>query len=1077
MMTSRLLLSSLGMLLAALSLPNPLQNRAVAMEKEGSDPLRAGVPIHFKAGQPGFVTLVMEDKDGNRLKNLVFDHPVQAGDNIIYWDGSSLAGVAAPGSYQVRGIFHEGIVPRLEYSFYSPGTPPWPTSDGTGAWLADHTAPASALFLPEGSPWQAGDTKPVVLLGADSAEAGNALMWVDLDGHKLGGTKIRGWNGGIALARDIGSKGNPDHVAYTVFVENPSRDFGVKNPGALEVYIITKTGLQSLGKVTGGIHVHDAFRELVGLAACNGLLLLSNPAANELVAFDVRGSVKAPFATIKVGALGGIGFEPDGKLLVASGGAIKRFSIANDWKSLNLLGGEVVVASSSLQAPKQILEQEKEIYVSDWGACHQVKVFDATSGKLVRIIGKPGGPQIGAYDEHRMAHPLGICVDSKGVLWVAEEDYLPKRISRWDSKTGSFINAWYGPTQYGGGGFVDPKDKSRAYYPSVGNPGSMGLLEFKVDLKTGDSKLSAVRYRYPDPLNDVISYGGYPPKPIFFPADMIPIGSHGGTAPGQTFYLKGRQYFTNSYNTYWYNQSPNTTLWILEDGACRPIASCGWVGSNVHRWPALDAPAIKPRIPAGRPEGVFYTWTDRNHDHAVQPEEINFLRPGVAGYGGVVFQPDLSIISGGPFQLPVKEIDEKGVPDYDLSLMKLVSQTFAKGDVAMSPDGWFVVDCAGFKDGQQRWNFPTRDATTPPAGPGEIQVPKRMLGYPVKSAKGEAGYLVARYSYMGEIYIYSTDGILVATLGSDARLAPFWPYRQAKPGMSITGLSFDAENFWPFMFGLEDGNVYLSLGKWHSSIARLDGLDKVRRIDLGKIDVSAAMIAATAPARSEQASNDAMRDQVTLPALQAVVDGDLSEWPSKGWAPINTKSSFQAGLSGDKLVVAYRTDQSQLLLNSASEYPFAFTQGGGLDLMLRTSGTSADKNPLPGDIRLFVTKKAGNVLAVLYRQKAVRAGNRQTFASPVGQVTFDDVKDVSSEVEVASAGSNYEFSVPVSVLGLNDPAGKTFRGDAGMVLSDGVRARARMYWHNKWDSMCADVPSEARLNPGQWGLFKFTPNP
>jgi hypothetical protein len=61
----------------------------------------------------------------------------------------------------------------------------------------------------------------------------------------------------------------------------------------------------------------------------------------------------------------------------------------------------------------------------------------------------------------------------------------------------------------------------------------------------------------------------------------------------------------------------------------------------------------------------------------------------------------------------------------------------------------------------------------------------------------------------------------------------------------------------------------------------------------------------------------------------------------------------------------------------------------------------------------------------------------------------------------------------LSVLGLKDPVGKTFRGDAGLVLSDGARARARIYWHNKWDSMAADVPSEARLNPGQWGLFKF----
>jgi hypothetical protein len=96
---------------------------------------------------------------------------------------------------------------------------------------------------------------------------------------QLNGTKIRGWNGGIALARDIGSQGNPDHVAYTVFVDNPSRDFGIKDPGGLEVYVITKTGLEPLAKVTGGIQIHDGFRELVGMAAYNGLLLLSNPAA------------------------------------------------------------------------------------------------------------------------------------------------------------------------------------------------------------------------------------------------------------------------------------------------------------------------------------------------------------------------------------------------------------------------------------------------------------------------------------------------------------------------------------------------------------------------------------------------------------------------------------------------------------------------------------------------------------------------------------------------------------------------------------------------------------------------------
>jgi len=512
-----------------------------------------GIPIHYHAERVGFVTLVLEDASGSRIKNLVFDHPVKAGDNVIAWDGTAANSTAAPGRYHVRGFFHGEIVPHLQYSIYSPGTPPWPNDEGTGAWLADHTAPAAALFLPQGASWPAKTGGPAVLLGADAAEAGNALMWVDLDGRKLAGTKIRGWNGGIALARDLGTNPNHDHVAYTVYVTNPSRDFGVKDPGGLQVYILTKTGLQPLDKVVGGIQTHDAFRELVGLAAYDGLLLLASPAANELVAFDVRGDRRAPFARLAVPKLGAIAFEPDGHLLVSTGGAIVRYSVKNDWSSLGLADAKPVVPSSSLQAPKQILAEGGEIYVTDWGTSHQVKVFNADSGKLARVIGRPGGPQLGDYDELRMAHPMGMAIDSKGALWVAEEDYLPKRISRWDAKSGRFLNAWYGPTQYGGGGFVDPKDLTRAYYPSIGNPGSMGLLEFKVDTATGASRMTGVRYRYPDPRNDMISYGGYPTAPIFFPNDMIPVGSHGGITPAQTFYRNGHQYFTDSYNGYWYS--------------------------------------------------------------------------------------------------------------------------------------------------------------------------------------------------------------------------------------------------------------------------------------------------------------------------------------------------------------------------------------------------------------------------------------------------------------------------------------------------------------------------------------------
>ena len=348
-----------------------------------------------------------------------------------------------------------------------------------------------------------------------------------------------------------------------------------------------------------------------------------------------------------------------------------------------------------------------------------------------------------------------------------------------------------------------------------------------------------------------------------------------------------------------------------------------------------------------------------------------------------------------------------------------------------------------------------------------------MLGYPVRSASGEAGYMVARYSYMGEIYVYTTDGLLVTTLGGDTRTSPFWPYPQQKIGMPITGLSFEAEQFWPFMFGEDDGNVYLAVGKWHASIVRLDGLDTVQRVDLGYIKVTEDDLVGAAALRDEASVKDKLRSEIDVHHLSGGISASPDRWPTDDWANIDANSSFQLGTDGKNLIVFYRTNQPQLLRDSAAEFPFVFTQGGGLDLMVRPQGPSDERQVQVGDARLFVTERDGKLLAVLYRQKSDKPGNRVTFASPVSEVGFDDVEDVSDRVQLAEDGGNYEIAVPLSLLGLDPSKGKVYRGDVGLVLSDGVRAQARVYWHNKADAMTADVPSEARLNPSQWGLFRF----
>jgi hypothetical protein len=195
----------------------------------------------------------------------------------------------------------------------------------------------------------------------------------------------------------------------------------------------------------------------------------------------------------------------------------------------------------------------------------------------------------------------------------------------------------------------------------------------------------------------------------------------------------------------------------------------------------------------------------------------------------------------------------------------------------------------------------------------------------VRPAAGQAGYLVARYSYMGEIYIYTVDGLLVATLGGDTRSSPFWPYPSQTRGMEITDLSFEAEQFWPFMFGEDDGKVYLAVGKWHTSIVRLDGLESIQRVDLGSITVSQQEIAEAAPLRAESLSREKLKAEVDVHHVGASIKAAPENWPAKDWASIDKNSSFQMGTDGKNLIVAYRTSYPDLLRNSATEFPFAFT--------------------------------------------------------------------------------------------------------------------------------------------------------
>jgi hypothetical protein len=66
-----------------------------------------GIPIRFTLKEPGFVTLVVEDSQGMRVRNLISETEFSAGKNQVFWDGLDDLGrdtdAAAFGAYHIPG--------------------------------------------------------------------------------------------------------------------------------------------------------------------------------------------------------------------------------------------------------------------------------------------------------------------------------------------------------------------------------------------------------------------------------------------------------------------------------------------------------------------------------------------------------------------------------------------------------------------------------------------------------------------------------------------------------------------------------------------------------------------------------------------------------------------------------------------------------------------------------------------------------------------------------------------------------------------------------------------------------------
>lgn len=1100
--------------------PSSMPSVRPAAGKEGQ-----GIPITFTLETAGYVTLVIDDAVGQRVRNLMAQTWFEAGTHTVYWDGRDLGEVrnlqqkntgstyevvprtVSAGTYRVYGLVHAGVGVRYEMAVQSPGTPPWHTTDGKGAWLADHSPAVDVLFLPSGSPY---GPQPQVVVCAPVAETGHGLMWLDLEGRKLYGKKI-GWEGGYALARDAGPR-REDRVSFYAVSIRKGRD--------LTLYAHQADG-QHESRYAQQLQTPHEREVGVGLAAWNGTVVLSLPLEDQLLFIrDGRRIGQAPLSNPK-----GLWVDPAGNLYVVTQQAVQRYSV--DWEAGRLGTGQVVVGSG-LEDPRHlVLDERGQYYVTDLGSSHQVKVFDA-GGRLVRTIGQPGGLRLGAYDAQRMHNPLGLAFDSRGRLWVAEASYLPKRLSRWNAD-GSFDRAWYGPPKYGGGGMIDPRDRTRFYYAAGGRGNELqgetgrGAYAFTLDWASGTATPSSLYMR--------VTEQGY---------DLLPA-----MGPEQAAYVGDRRFLVNTFNQAYQGMKNVVGIWRWEEDTAqaRLVAVAGMHGPNANQtWQGLQAVRAHFPDPNGR---FFYIWSDQNDNRRVDAAEVQY-KTGVDHRGTLVsVDRDLSILTSALQTVAAPRLNERGIPVYDLSSWRsLGTPGSVDADVLRAQDGWVIHaggPVQGFRDGRARWTYHSpwfkREDTSQPGGPGDLVETARVIGYTVTPRAGAVGELWAIASDRGGVYLLTTDGLFVQELGGDARTKPLLRTPEARRGMALDAFSFDEEAFWPSINQTEDdGSIYLVAGKEHASIFTVTGLETVRRLPPFPLTVTAADLA-NLPIQPAGVSSGAGAQPMAVPVSRQAprLDGDISEWDAAAWVTLEASRNLRAALqvSGDHLYVAWQVGDPRLLANNGAEgWHYLFSTGGGLEVLLRTvpdgssparqtrprdqrptrnpdrerrpqnrnpdragrtpnrerpspnqQGTpgealAPDAAPQAGDVRLFITRVGdpvtGSVQAVLMEQfHAGGAVAPFTYESPIGRVVFDRVEEVNRSVRLAQANGVYEAAIPLALLGLDPATTVQTQGDLGVRLGNGSDTQARFYWHNKTQTTTSDLPSEARLEPGRWGLLAF----
>lgn len=762
---------------------------------------------------------------------------------------------------------------------------------------------------------------------------------------------------------------------------------------------------------------------------------------------------------------GNLVFDKAGTLYAVSDGSIVTLPLDDVAKR------KVVIPAEKLEKPGGLaFDADGALYVTDWGS-QVVKVFDVKTGALLRTIGTPGGPKLGPWDPSRMDNPTGITIDRNGKLWLAENSYQPKRISRW-SRDGKIEKWFLGPTGYGGGGYLDSGDKSVLNFDG---------LKFVIDWKTRTWKLDSRLFR------------------------QGMAGSLCASKPDRAVYVDGRRYLVGDAGGGNYDvTNPVAVICRERDGVAVPLAA----GGNLAAWGDVDLhPDLKKAFGTLQRQNYGFCWVDKNGDGIPQVDEVQTTTksPLKASYFSSKIGDDLALNFAGARLRPTG-FSADGIPQYALDKLEVLplmsdsawstadGRTFVLGDALLAADGktklWEYPDDYTGVQGSHRigWNRP----------PGVLVGEHQVVGH---FTVGSEELFVTNGNH-GDWFAFTGDGLLAACIfgGPGNYGKRSWTMPEWEPGKTdLSDLNVGEEHFWGYVTKANDGNVYAVAGHNHNSVVRVDGLEAMKRLN-GPLTVSKADLEKTQSWEIDRATAERLNQEPKVGKVPYIdggiaIDGSLDDWDPSIFLTILEErndlgkvTNFAYGalaFDADKLYIAAHASDDSPMMNSAEDLPLLFKHGDALDVQLGVDAKAdpTRKGPVAGDLRLLITRINGEPVAMLYRPVAPGAPTEQRmpFKSPVGEIWIDVVKkidaaDIVVKTEERKNDWYIEAAIPWKSLGVEAPrVGSKLRGDIGILQSDqnGMITANRLYWAGKTQNIVSDIPTEARLSPALWGDLYF----